>query len=258
MVLRTVSEIAAELTAADAADLDRLIRRYRNDDRAGVRAAVDRARRRLKADRAESDRLRRLMDVQNDLHTHGYHVVAGIDEVGRGALAGPVTAAAILLPPDAVITGIDDSKLLTPARREELARHIARVADGISVRHIDPDVIDEIGIAAATVQAMREALAGLGRAVDHLIVDGLPVDLPVPARFVVNGDRHCACVAAASIVAKVSRDALMRELDPAYRPYGFAANKGYGTPEHIAAIERYGPSTVHRRSFAPCRQQRLF
>ncbi len=169
-----------------------------------------------------------------------------------------MTAAAILLPADAVIIGIDDSKLLAPARREELSGQIWRIAEGISVSHVGPDVIDEVGIAAATVRAMREALAGLERTVDHVIVDGLPVDLPVPARFVVDGDRHCACVAAASIIAKVTRDALMRELDATYRPYGFAANKGYGTSEHIAAIERLGPSAIHRRSFAPCMQQRLF
>ncbi len=258
MAMRTVSEITAELTTADAADLALLIRRHRADDRAGVRAAVERARRRLNAARNESERLRRLMDIQNELHAHGYKVVAGIDEVGRGALAGPVTAAAILLPSDAVICGIDDSKLLTPARREQLAECIRGVAEGVSVRHVGPDVIDDIGIAHATVRAMHEALVGLGRAVDHLIVDGLPVELPIPARFVIDGDRHCACVAAASIVAKVSRDALMRGLDATYAPYGFAANKGYGTPEHIAAIERFGPSAVHRLSFAPCMQRRLF
>jgi len=185
-------------------------------------------------------------------------LLAGVDEVGRGALAGPVTAAAVLLQRGADIPGLADSKTMTPRQRARVDAAIRESAAAVAVAHVPPDVIDALGIAEATRRAMLEALAALTVRPHAVVVDGLPVDLGVESHAVVRGDSLIAAVAAASVVAKVSRDALMARLDLEFPGYGFAAHKGYGTPDHLAAIERLGPCEVHRRSFAPCSQSRLF
>ncbi|MCL4079577.1 ribonuclease HII [Coriobacteriia bacterium Es71-Z0120] len=185
-------------------------------------------------------------------------LIAGIDEVGRGALAGPVTAAAVILPRDVEIQGLADSKTLTPSRRTTVAAAVQQVAIAVSVAHVEPAVIDAVGIAEATRRAMLGALAGLSVDPHLALIDGLPVELGIEAYALVKGDSLLASVAAASVVAKVARDSLMAELDQAHPGYGFAVHKGYGTAEHLAALERLGPSPVHRMSFAPCSQRRLF
>ncbi len=185
-------------------------------------------------------------------------LVAGVDEVGRGALAGPVTAAAVLLDAGADIPGLADSKTLTPRQRARVDSVIRASAAAVAVAHVPPGVIDALGIAEATRRAMLEAVAALAVRPHAVVVDGLPVDLGVESHAVVRGDSLVAAVAAASIVAKVARDGLMAELDHEFPGYGFATHKGYGTPDHLAAIERLGPCEIHRRSFAPCSQRRLF
>ncbi|MBC7266363.1 MAG: ribonuclease HII [Coriobacteriia bacterium] len=185
-------------------------------------------------------------------------LIAGIDEVGRGALAGPVTAAAVVLPHGVEIPGLADSKTIPPKRREQVAAAIRTVAVAISIAHVEPATIDSLGIAEATRQAMLRALAGLRPAPDIALVDGLPVDLSIESRALVKGDSLVAVIAAASVVAKVERDRLMANLDEAHPGYGFAVHKGYGTPEHLDALERLGPCVAHRLSFAPCSQRRLF
>jgi ribonuclease HII len=185
-------------------------------------------------------------------------LIAGIDEVGRGALAGPVTAAAVILPRDVEIQGLADSKTLTPSKRMTVAAAVQQVAIAVSVAHVEPAVIDAVGIAEATRRAMLGALAGLSVDPHLALIDGLPVELGIEAYALVKGDSLLASVAAASVVAKVARDGLMAELDQAHPGYGFAVHKGYGTAEHLAALERLGPSPVHRMSFAPCSQRRLF
>lgn len=246
------------LSAAPLEALDALVIQFLDDPRAGVQAAVAVARRRLAADEAERTRVFRMMALQSTLHEAGYAVIAGVDEVGRGALAGPVSAAAVVLDVRTHVAGLDDSKRLKPAVRESVAQRVREAAIAISVAHVTPQRIDALGIAAANTLAMRTAIDGLSLSVDHVIADGLAVDLRILSTFVVGGDRQCACVAAASVVAKVDRDALMRELDGDYPGYGLAANKGYGTADHLEAIERIGPSPIHRLSFTPCGQHRLF
>ncbi|HKB25109.1 MAG TPA: ribonuclease HII [Methylomirabilota bacterium] len=186
--------------------------------------------------------------------------VVGIDEAGRGPLAGPVVAAAVILAPDRRIRGLADSKLLTPERREELFHVIREQALAIGVGVVDHETIDRINILEATRRAMAAALAALAVLPELVITDfvALPA-LPCPQRNLVAGDRRCASVAAASIVAKVTRDRLMLEADGRFPEYGFARHKGYATAEHLAALDRHGPCVIHRRTFAGVwRQGELF
>jgi len=186
--------------------------------------------------------------------------VAGIDEAGRGPLAGPVVAAAVILAPDRRVASLADSKLLTPERREELFLVIHERALAVGVSAVDHETIDRVNILEATRRAMAGALAALGVVPELVITDyvALPA-LPCPQRNLVAGDRRCASVAAASIVAKVTRDRLMLEADRRFPEYGFARHKGYGTAEHLAALDRHGPCPIHRRSFAGVwRQGELF
>jgi ribonuclease HII len=186
--------------------------------------------------------------------------VVGIDEAGRGPLAGPVVAAAVILAPDRRIRGLADSKLLTPERREELFHVIREQALAIGVGVVDHETIDRINILEATRRAMAAALAALAVLPELVITDfvALPA-LPCPQRNLVAGDRRCASVAAASIVAKVTRDWLMLEADGRFPEYGFARHKGYATAEHLAALDRHGPCAIHRRTFAGVwRQGELF
>ncbi len=186
--------------------------------------------------------------------------VAGVDEAGRGPLAGPVVAAAVVLDPDRRIKGLCDSKLLVPADREELFGLISERALAIGVGVVDHETIDRVNILRATERAMLDALARLSLAPDLVITDFVRLAaLACPQRNLVNGDGRCATVAAASIVAKVSRDRIMLELDTRYPDYGFARHKGYATPEHLAALDRVGPCPIHRRTFAGVwRQGELF
>jgi len=189
----------------------------------------------------------------------GYRLVAGIDEVGRGALAGPVAAGAVILPSaiDAVcLDGVRDSKLLTPKRRETLSADIRRVALGISVGFVPPQVIDRLGIGRATRLAMKLTVAQLLPPPDALLIDyfRLP-EVPLPQTGVVDGDRCCLSIASASIIAKVARDRLMVRFDRVYPGYGLARSKGYGTAEHLECLHRLGLSPIHRRSFKPVRDR---
>ncbi|WP_245500974.1 ribonuclease HII [Lichenibacterium minor] len=185
------------------------------------------------------------------LRAEGFPRVAGVDEAGRGPLAGPVSAAAVILDPAAVPPGIDDSKALTADRREALCDAILRSALAVGIGLAPAAEIDALNIRQATFAAMRRAVRGLGLAPDHLLIDGrdVPPGLPCPARALVKGDALSLSIAAASIVAKVTRDRLMARLDLAHPAYGFRIHKGYPTAAHRAAILRHGPSPCHRLSF---------
>ena len=175
--------------------------------------------------------------------------VIGVDEVGRGAVAGPLTVAAVALPLEPVITGLDDSKKLSPKRREELAAIIQTTALAKGIAHIEPAQIDRIGMAAALRRAMVLAIDACQVTPDLILIDGKPMHLHVGEEYVVKGDSKVACIAAASIVAKVTRDALMVGYEREYPGYGFASNKGYASAGHIQAIKGLGLSAIHRASF---------
>ena len=190
----------------------------------------------------------------------GVSRLAGIDEAGRGPLAGPVVAAAVIIGPERRIKGLADSKLLTAEQREALFHLISERALAVGVGIIDHETIDRINILQATRLAMTDALARLAVSPDFVITDFVALrDLACPQRNLVDGDARCASVAAASIIAKVTRDRLMVEADRNYPEYGFARHKGYATPEHLAALDRWGPCPLHRRTFAGVwRQGELF
>jgi ribonuclease HII len=196
--------------------------------------------------------------LERELRRSGFQRIAGVDEAGRGCLAGPVVAAAVILPPACALQGICDSKQLTPACREQLCEAILSEALSVGIGVASAAFIDSVNILRATHLAMRQAVQALDPAADFVLVDGLPVEcLGAHCRAVVDGDRLCFSIAAASIVAKVWRDRIMARLDELYPGYGFARHMGYGTPEHLAALEALGPCPVHRRSFSPLRQGRL-
>ena len=190
------------------------------------------------------------------LRYYGARSIAGVDEVGRGALFGPVVAAAVILP-KAMNTlakaGLTDSKQLTRDERERLDKKIRRIAVSISVVEIDAETIDRVNIYQATRLAMLQAVMGLSCEPDHLLIDAMRVDHPCPQTKVIYGDSLSLSIAAASVVAKVYRDGLMRDLDVVHPQYGLAAHKGYATPEHRRALIAHGPCPLHRRSFAPVR-----
>ena len=184
----------------------------------------------------------------------GWMRIAGLDEAGRGSLFGPVVAAAVILNPRRRIVGLDDSKKLSAARRNELAERIREHAVAWAVAEIDAARIDAWNIYQASRQAMRAALEKLSIAPDYLLLDAMSLDLPVEQKSLIHGDARSVSIAAASILAKTARDACMEEFDRTYPRYGLAHNKGYGTPEHLEALRQHGPSPLHRFSYAPVRE----
>lgn len=241
------SQIAAELASAPPDQIEGLLERYRDDPRAQVRKACERARRRLDRERAERERVVGMYARMRELGGAG--VVVGVDEVGRGSVAGPLTVCAVCLPDEPRIWGVNDSKQLSPARREMLAVRIAETARAIGICHIPPERIDAIGMARSLREAVAGAVADTGLAPDCVLMDGNPLGAVPNERDVVHGDATVACIAAASIVAKVTRDELMVELDAEYPGYHLARSKGYASPEHIQAIRERGLTPVHRVSF---------
>lgn len=186
------------------------------------------------------------------LHRSGFRLVAGTDEAGRGALAGPLVAAAVVLPEGWLPDGLNDSKLVPPTERERLYGEIVHHAVAVGVFRISHRRLDDIGLQRANLTALRSALRKLEPAPDFVLVDGFRLKrLPVPSLRVVKGDQVCSSVAAASIIAKVTRDRIMVRADRRYPGYGFASNKGYRAPEHLDALGRLGPCDIHRRRFAP-------
>ena len=181
----------------------------------------------------------------------GYQCVAGVDEVGRGCLFGPVFAAAVVLSPDRAVRGLADSKLIDAENREELAAAIRARAVAFAVGGADVFEIDDINILQASRLAMKRAVEKLPVAPDYLLIDAITIDVPLPQKPIIKGDAKCQSIAAASILAKVARDEAMRQWDAVFPQYGLARHKGYYTAEHVAAIEQHGPTWLHRYTFAP-------
>lgn len=209
--------------------------------------------------RRQAARVGWLLRTERELWRQGFVRVAGCDEVGVGPLAGPVVAAAVVISPAAWVRGVDDSKKLTPAQRSRLADEIRSTALAWAIGVADVEEVDRLNVYRAALQAMRRAVLELALAPDFLVVDARHVPgLSMPQLPLVDGDARSYSVAAASILAKVHRDTIMREYDKQYPQYGFAQNSGYGTRGHLAALQHYGPCPIHRKSFAPVRQLSLF
>ncbi|MGN0812108.1 MAG: ribonuclease HII [Candidatus Coproplasma sp.] len=190
------------------------------------------------------------LKYERELFAQGYKLVCGADEVGRGPLAGPVVCAAVIMPTDSIIEGIDDSKKLSAKKREDLAKKICENAIAYRICRVEPQIIDEINILQATRLCMKNAVEGLCVVPDFCITDGnMTLDISIPQKSIVKGDAQSYTIGAASIIAKVYRDNIMKEYALTYPEYGFDSNVGYGSAAHIKAIEKYGLTPIHRRSF---------
>ena len=246
----TVAEVRQRLQHADKAELSVLERQLAADTRKGVQAALASAMRRIAAEEAEQTRLDSLYAYERELSCG--KLVVGLDEVGRGPVAGPLAVGAVVLPTDPHIAGLNDSKQVKPEDRERIAVEIKRVAIAWTVQYVEPADIDANGMTASLTTAFRRAIAAVEEAgvrPDVVLLDGNPLHLDERETNVVKGDGKCASIAAASIVAKVERDALMCEYAKEYPEYGFDSHKGYASASHIEAIKKYGLSPVHRVSF---------
>lgn len=245
---KAVGLIREELKAAADERLPDFIYTWEEDPRAGVQALVEQARKRLKRLKEEKERIYRLSQYEREYASWGY--ICGIDEVGRGPLAGPVVAGAVILPTDCEILYINDSKKLSEKKREELYDAIMEKAVAVGIGMVGPARIDEINILQATYEAMREAIQKLPVQPDILLNDAVTIPgVKIRQIPIIKGDAKSISIGAASIVAKVTRDRLMVEYDKIMPEYGFASNKGYGAKAHIQALKRSGPSPIHRNSF---------
>ncbi len=246
--MRTIKEIKEELNKCDDANLDDWIARYVEDERAGVQSLVSSARKRGEALAAERARIDAMKFFERKYDSYAY--ICGVDEAGRGPLAGPVVAGAVIFPKDVDILYVNDSKQLSAKKREELYDVIREKAVSYAVGIVDAARIDEINILQATYEAMREAVGGLFVEPDILLNDAVVIPgLPMKQVGITKGDARSVTIGAASIIAKVTRDRMMVEYDEKYPGYGFAKHKGYGTREHYDALRRLGASPIHRMTF---------
>ncbi len=245
---QSIGEIKALLQAADLKGLPAFINTYKEDERAGVASLVEKAKKQLNAYEKELARTEKMKSFEKEYASYSY--ICGIDEVGRGPLAGPVVAGAVILPKDCDILYLNDSKQLSEKKREELYDVIMEKAVSTGLGFVSPERIDEINILQATYEAMREAIAKLSPRPDLLLNDAVTIPkVAIRQVPIIKGDAKSISIAAASIIAKVTRDRLMVQYDSVFPEYGFASNKGYGAAAHIEALRKYGPTPIHRRSF---------
>lgn len=246
----TVAQITALLSQQDVSL--HIINRLKADARISVQRLAGKWETRRQEEQQERERLAAMYEYERQLYQDGCNLIAGVDEVGRGPLAGPVVVAAVILPKDCYLPGLNDSKKLTAAQREKLYYEIKHKAIAINRSIISVEVIDKINIYQATISAMYSAVAGLLPAPEAVLIDAVPLpQLTIFSKAIIGGDQRSASIAAASIIAKVERDKIMNELDLEYPVYGFSRHKGYGTQEHMEALSKYGPCPHHRQSFAP-------
>lgn len=244
----SIQMIKEKLQASSINELPEFIKELEQDERGGVKKLIMSASKRLEAHRKEVERTESIKAYEKKYESYQY--ICGIDEVGRGPLAGPVVAGAVILPKDCDILYINDSKQLSEKKREELYDIIMEKAVACAVGYATPERIDEINILQATYEAMREAVSRLSIAPDILLNDAVTIPkLAIKQVPIIKGDAKSISIGAASIIAKVTRDRLMVEYDKVFPEYDFAGNKGYGSAAHIQALKKYGPTPIHRRSF---------
>ncbi|MGI6755414.1 MAG: ribonuclease HII [Atopobiaceae bacterium] len=244
---RPAKDIVLELRSCPFEDIPAVSERYRTDARKAVQSACATALRRYEKERRERTRVEAMYELERTLGGNG--LILGVDEVGRGSVAGPLTVAAVALPAEPKIWGLNDSKQLTPEHREELAARIAEVAVAIGMAHIAAESIDALGMHTALRMAMKQAIDDAGVDPACVLIDGNPVHVHPREKTLVKGDARVAAIAAASIMAKVTRDHMMVAYDELYPGYHLAECKGYGSQAHIEAIQRLGLSPIHRKSF---------
>lgn len=245
---KKIGEIKLEFEQADTNGLELLFATYADDDRSGVVSLIDKYKKQLEKLEAEKKRMENMAIYERKYSDFSY--ICGIDEVGRGPLAGPVVAGAVILPKDCDILYLNDSKKLSEKMREELYEEIMEKAVATGIGMVSPARIDEINILQATYEAMRIAIGNLNVQPDLLLNDAVTIpEVPIRQVPIIKGDAKSMSIAAASIIAKVTRDRLMVEYDSIFPEYGFAGNKGYGSAMHIEAIKKIGPTPIHRASF---------
>ena len=246
----TIKEIKECLATIDRLDHP-LFEELILDGRAGVQAAISKRKRELQKQVDEDLRLEKMLAYEKELYAQGIHLIAGVDEVGRGPLAGPVVAAAVILPENCKIPGLNDSKKIPKSKHYAIYQAVLDQALSVGIGIKDNRVIDQVNIYEATKLAMLEAIQELDPRPQHLLIDAMKLDLPISQTSIIKGDANSLSIAAASIVAKVTRDQMMATYDQEYPGYDFAQNAGYGTTKHLEGLEKQGVSPIHRRSFEP-------
>ncbi|HHT7795708.1 TPA: ribonuclease HII [Streptococcus suis] len=248
--MATIKEVTALLAQVDSLDSP-VWADLAQDERAGVQTAIKKRRKELEKEATEDARLEAMLSYERALYENGVEFIAGIDEVGRGPLAGPVVAAAVILPKGCKIRYLNDSKKIPKSKHEAIYQEVMARALAVGVGIKDATVIDQVNIYEATKLAMLEALGKLGQKPDHLLIDAMKLDTPIPQTSIIKGDANSLSIAAASIVAKVMRDKMMADYDKEFSGYGFAKNAGYGTAEHLEGLNKLGITPIHRKTFEP-------
>ena len=248
--MATIKKIKEQLANIQRLD-DPLLAELEQDSRSGVIQAIAKRKREIQKRIDEDERLEKMLAYEKELYAQGIDLIAGVDEVGRGPLAGPVVAAAVILPKACKIPGLNDSKKIPKSKHKEIYEAVLQNAIAIGIGVKDNQVIDQVNIYEATKLAMMEAIGQLDPQPQHLLIDAMKLDLPISQTSIIKGDANSLSIAAASIVAKVTRDQMMEEFDREYPGYDFAQNAGYGTAKHLAGLDKLGVTPIHRRSFEP-------
>lgn len=248
--MKSLVQIKEELSNLNFDEIEEALEIYKADNRIGVKKLLDKYNSKLSQYKLELARINKLSEYENSQYESGKSCIAGIDEVGRGCLAGPVMTAAVILPKDCIIQYINDSKKLSPSKREAISAEIKNKALDIGIGMIDSVTIDKINILQATYKSMQESVKNLKLKPDIILVDALTIPkIEIEQLSIIKGDSKSISIAAASIIAKVTRDKLMYDCSKIYPEYGFDKNKGYGTDDHIKAIKKYGLCPIHRQTF---------
>jgi len=253
----TIKEIKECLATIDRLDHP-LFEELIADGRAGVQAAISKRKRELQKQVEEDLRLEKMLAYEKELYAQGIQLIAGVDEVGRGPLAGPVVAAAVILPENCKIPGLNDSKKIPKSKHQAIYQAVLGQALSVGIGVKDNQVIDQVNIYEATKLAMLEAIQELDQQPQHLLIDAMKLDLPISQTSIIKGDANSLSIAAASIVAKVTRDQMMAAYDQEYPGYDFGQNSGYGTSKHLEGLEKHGVTPIHRRSFEPIKSMTHF
>ena len=248
--MATIKEIKEKLANIRQLD-DPFFAELEKDGRSGVIQAIAKRKREIQKRLDEDERLEGMLAYEKECYARGIELIAGVDEVGRGPLAGPVVAAAVILPKGSKIPGLNDSKKIPKSKHKEIYEAVLQNAIVIGIGIKDNQVIDQVNIYEATKLAMMEAIGQLDPQPQHLLIDAMKLDLPISQTSIIKGDANSLSIAAASIVAKVTRDQMMEEFDRKYPGYDFAQNAGYGTAKHLAGLHKLGVTPIHRRSFEP-------
>ena len=248
--MATIKEVKEQLAILRDLDDPRWAS-FEEDSRTGVQAAIRKRRKAILAELAEEERLETLLNYEKSLYARGIELIAGVDEVGRGPLAGPVVAAAVILPKLCKIKGLNDSKKIPKSKHEAIYNQVMKEAVAVGIGIKDNYVIDDVNIYEATKLAMIEAIEKLNPQPEHLLIDAMNLDLPIEQTSIIKGDANSLSIAAVSIVAKVNRDKMMAYYEQEFPGYAFAKNAGYGTKEHLSGIDKFGVTPIHRRSFEP-------